>query len=130
MRPIHEGCKQALAETMTLEPVAADAAEAAPSSRPASTQRLCASPATSAASAFTGTVQHRGWRVKSIDLPKRTKRDAGAMVVAALRKSKWGENSRVKIEDWVDDRPCRLTRSGRRPNLQSSFLNLAVFRRF
>ena len=84
VRPIHEGCKQALAETMTLEPVMADAEGSTVTVPPgfdATTVRLTGN--VSGEPPFRGTVQHRGWRVKSIDLPKRTKRDAGAMVVAA-----------------------------------------------
>ena len=84
VRPIHEGCKQALAETMTLEPVMADAEGSTVTVQPgfdATTVRLTGN--VSGEPPFRGTVQHRGWRVKSIDLPKRTKSDAGAMVVAA-----------------------------------------------
>jgi hypothetical protein len=84
VRTIHEGCKQALAETMTLEPVMADAEGSTVTIPPgfdATAMRLTGN--VSGEPPFRGTVQHRGWRVKSIDLPKRTKSDAGAMVVAA-----------------------------------------------
>lgn len=84
VRTIHEGCKQALDETMTLEPVMSEAEGSTvtiPAGFDATTVRLTGN--VSGEPPFRGTVQHRGWRIASIDLPTRTKADAGALVVAA-----------------------------------------------
>lgn len=72
VRPIHEGCKEALSEYVTLEPIFTEA-EGSPVTLEAGfdahavrlTGNIAGDPP------FKGALRHRGWRVARIDLPER-----------------------------------------------------------
>ncbi len=70
-RVVHGGCKKALREHLVLEPVRAEAEEARITLEKgfdASAVRLSGNVA--GEPPFVGTLRHRGWRAKSITLPK------------------------------------------------------------
>lgn len=71
VRTIHEGCKEALAESLTIEPIFSEAEGSRVSVNSgfdANTVRLTGNVAGSPP--FTGALQHRGWRVTDVNLPK------------------------------------------------------------
>ncbi len=73
VRSIHQGCRSALAEHIELVPIYEDAegeAVTVPEGFDAGQVRLTGS--VSGEPPFRGVLQHRGWRVRRIDLPKMT----------------------------------------------------------
>lgn len=71
VRNVHEGCRQALAEHVTLEPVMQEAEGSTvniPTGFDAHAIRLTGN--VSGDPPFNGEVRHRGWRVTRIDLPE------------------------------------------------------------
>ena len=71
VRSIHEGCKDALAETVTLEPIMTDGeGNAVTLNDGFDTQAIRLTGNVSGTTPFKGTLAHKGWRVKSIDLPE------------------------------------------------------------
>lgn len=84
VRTIHEGCKDALAEYVTLEPVMADAEGSSVTVEQGFDARaIRLSGNVTGAPPFTGTLRHRGWRVAKIDLPERLTADESQVVAAA-----------------------------------------------
>ena len=84
VRTIHEGCREALNETMTLDPIYAEAENSqvtVPAGFDANAIRLVGN--VSSDPPFTGTLRHRGWRVTEINLPERTGDSDDEMVIAA-----------------------------------------------
>ena len=84
VRTIHEGCRDALNETMTIEPVFSEA-ENSPVTVPADFDahaiRLVGT--VSSDPPFQGTLRHRGWRVSVINLPERVSDGGEEMIIAA-----------------------------------------------
>lgn len=71
VRTIHEGCKEALAESLTIEPIYSETEGSrvtVESGFDANTLRLTGN--VTGAPPFTGALQHRGWRVTDVNLPK------------------------------------------------------------
>lgn len=71
VRTIHEGCKEALAESLTIEPIYSETEGSrvtVESGFDANTVRLTGN--VTGAPPFTGALQHRGWRVTDVNLPK------------------------------------------------------------
>jgi len=84
VRSIHEGCKQALNQHITLEPVYSDAEGSRITVQPGfDPEQVRLSGNVVGDPPFTGELRHRGWRVATIDLPKRTSTDEKLPVVAA-----------------------------------------------
>lgn len=70
-RSVHDGCKAALAEHFTIEPVAAQAEGSeisVPAGYSASEYRLVGN--LSGQAPFRGTLVHKGWKVRSVRLPQ------------------------------------------------------------
>jgi hypothetical protein len=71
VRAVHQGCKSALQEHFSIEPVAAEAEGSAvtvPAGYAADEYRLVGNLAGEAP--FKGTLVHKGWKVKSVKLPR------------------------------------------------------------
>jgi len=71
VRSVHQGCKAALAEHFTIEPVAAEpegSAITVPAGYSATEFRLIGN--LSAPAPFKGKLVHKGWKVKSVKLPR------------------------------------------------------------
>lgn len=71
VRAVHQGCKNALQEHFSIEPVAAEpegAVVTVPAGYPADEYRLVGNLAGEAP--FKGTLVHKGWKVKSVKLPR------------------------------------------------------------
>ena len=84
VRTIHEGCREALDETMTIDPIFAEAENSqvtVPAGFDAHAIRLVGNVASDPP--FTGTLRHRGWRVSEINLPERVGDSGEEMVIAA-----------------------------------------------
>ena len=84
VRTVHDGCREALAEHVELEPIFDDAegnTVTVESDFDAHAIRLTGN--VSGDPPFKGALRHRGWRVKTLDLPKQMQADDGAMVVAS-----------------------------------------------
>ena len=84
VRNIHEGCKTALAEYVTLEPIYTDAEGSSITVKPGFdahavrlTGNIVGDPP------FKGALRHRGWRVAQIDLPTQTPAQQQERIVAA-----------------------------------------------
>ncbi len=83
VRSIHQGCRSALAEHVELAPVFEDAegeSVTVPEGFDARSVRLTGS--VSGDPPFRGVLQHRGWRVRRIDLPKTTDRQKEDWILA------------------------------------------------
>jgi hypothetical protein len=83
VRSIQENCKQALVEHVTLEPILAEAEGATVTVQPgfdAHAIRLVGEVA--GEPPFRGELRHRGWRVRRIELPVRTTRQEGELIIA------------------------------------------------
>ncbi len=85
VRTVHDGCREALREHVELEPIFADNEGESVTVEPGfDAQSIRLTGSVTGDPPFTGTLQHRGWRVKSIDLPQQMQSpDDNAMVVAA-----------------------------------------------
>lgn len=85
VRPIHEGCRQALDEHVKLEPIFAEAEGSPVSVQPGFDPRAVRLSGTVAGEPpFRGELRHRGWRVVNIELPKTpNSRDEQRIVAAA-----------------------------------------------
>lgn len=85
VRTVHEGCREALREHVELEPIFADNEGSSVTVEPGfDAQSIRLTGSVTGDPPFTGTLQHRGWRVTSIDLPKQMQQpDEDAIVVAA-----------------------------------------------
>ena len=84
VRPIHQGCKEALAQHARLESIYSDAEGSRVTVQPgfdAYAVRLSGNVAGDPP--FSGTLQHRGWRIGSLELPAQTSEQAASKVVAA-----------------------------------------------
>lgn len=71
VRAVHQGCKTALQEHFSIEPVAAEAegdVVTVPAGYPADEYRLVGN--LSGEAPFKGTLVHKGWKVKSVKLPR------------------------------------------------------------
>ncbi len=84
VRNIHEGCKQALAEYVDLEPIFTEEEGSAITVEPGFdahairlTGNIVGNPP------FKGALRHRGWRVARVDLPKQTPAQQKERIVAA-----------------------------------------------
>ncbi|GAB5520889.1 MAG: hypothetical protein RhofKO_31400 [Rhodothermales bacterium] len=83
VRNVHEGCKEALAESVVLEPiydVSEGSAITVPADFDAKAVRLTGS--VTGEPPFNGSVQHRGWRVAEVKLPEQLPGKDADMVVA------------------------------------------------
>ncbi|MEZ4618610.1 MAG: DUF2760 domain-containing protein [Caldilineaceae bacterium] len=84
VRSIHEGCKQALDQHVKLEPIYSESEGSRVTVQPGfDPEFVRLSGNVVGEPPFTGELQHRGWRVATIDLPKRLKEDETQPVVAA-----------------------------------------------
>lgn len=84
VRSIHEGCKAALEQHVKLEPVYSEAEGSRITVEPGfDPEAVRLSGNVVGEPPFTGTLQHRGWRVATIDLPKRMNDEEALPVVAA-----------------------------------------------
>ncbi len=84
VRPIHEGCKEALAEYVTLEPIYQEDEGSPVTVAPgfdANAVRLTGN--ITGDPPFKGALRHRGWRVARVDLPKQTPAQQKERIVAA-----------------------------------------------
>ena len=84
VRTIHEGCKEALAEYVTLEPIYQEAEGSAVTVAPgfdANAVRLTGNIVGDPP--FKGALRHRGWRVARVELPKQTPAQQKERIVAA-----------------------------------------------
>ncbi len=84
VRTIHEGCNEALAETVVLEPIFQTLEGGTVTIEPnfdSRAIRLVGSVANDPP--FTGTLRHKGWRASSISLPERTGERDDEMIIAA-----------------------------------------------
>ena len=84
VRTIHEGCRQALAEHVKLEPIFTEAEGTTVTVQPAfDTRAVRLTGDVVGEPPFKGALRHRGWRVASLDLPKQVSGSDKAMIVAA-----------------------------------------------
>lgn len=84
VRSIHAGCKQALDQHVKLEPIYNEAEGSRITVEPGfDPEAVRLSGNVVGEPPFTGELQHRGWRVATIDLPKRMNEDETLPVVAA-----------------------------------------------
>jgi hypothetical protein len=84
VRTIHEGCKQALAEHVRLEPVFEETEGSTVAvQRGFDTRAVRLTGDVAGEPPFRGALRHRGWRVVSIDLPQQLSAQDKAMIVAA-----------------------------------------------
>ena len=84
VRTIHEGCRQALAEHVKLEPIFPEAEGTTVTVQPAfDTRAVRLTGDVVGEPPFRGALRHRGWRVASLDLPKQVSGSDKAMIVAA-----------------------------------------------
>jgi len=85
VRPIHEGCRQALDEHIKLEPIFSESEGSTVSVQPGFDPRAVRLTGSVVGQPpFRGELRHRGWRVVQIQLPKPTgKGDEQAIVAAA-----------------------------------------------
>ena len=84
VRPIHQGCKQALQQHVQLEPVFGESEGSRVTVQPgfdAYAIRLSGNVVGNPP--FSGALQHRGWRVKALNLPSQTPEQEASRVVAA-----------------------------------------------
>ena len=84
VRPIHEGCKEALAEYVTLEPIYQEDEGSPVTVAPgfdANAIRLTGN--ITGDPPFKGALRHRGWRVARVNLPKQTPAQQKERIVAA-----------------------------------------------
>lgn len=84
VRNVHEGCREALAEYVTLEPIFSDSEGSKVSVRDgfdANSIRLVGN--VNGRPPFQGTLRHRGWRVARIKLPERVGAGSDDTVIAA-----------------------------------------------
>ena len=84
VRPIHQGCRQALAQHIRLEPIMEDAEGSAVTVQPGfDIHAIRLSGNVVGEPPFRGALRHRGWRAASVDLPRPAQGQAGEMIVAA-----------------------------------------------
>lgn len=84
VRSIHEGCKQALEQHVTLEPIYSEDEGSGITIQPGfDPEAVRLSGNVVGEPPFTGELRHRGWRAATIDLPKRMNVDENVSVVAA-----------------------------------------------
>lgn len=84
VRSVHDGCKQALAQHVKLEPIYDEAEGSRITVQPGfDPEAVRLSGNVVGEPPFTGELQHRGWRVATIDLPKRMNEEETLPVVAA-----------------------------------------------
>lgn len=84
VRQVHAGCRQALAEYVALEPVMSETEGSRVTIQPGfDTHAVRLTGEVTGEPPFKGTLQHRGWRVKQVDLPVRTSDAADVRVIAA-----------------------------------------------
>ena len=84
VRTIHAGCKQALAEHARLEPIFQEPEGSTVTVQPGfdmESVRLTGN--VTGEPPFTGALQHRGWRVTRVDLPKQVPARGRELIVAA-----------------------------------------------
>ncbi len=84
VRNVHEGCREALAEYVTLEPVyAQDEGSPVTVQKGFDAREVRLIGNVSGEPPFKGTLRHRGWRVARLDLPERVGTASDDKVVAA-----------------------------------------------
>ena len=84
VRNIHEGCRQALAEHVRLEPIFSEAEGSTVTIQPGfDTRAVRLTGDVVGEPPFRGSLHHRGWRVARIDLPKQVSGQDKEMIVAA-----------------------------------------------
>ena len=84
VRGIHEGCRQALAEHLQLEPIFKEDEGTAVTVPPGfDTHAVRLTGDVAGEPPFTGVLRHRGWRVVSMNLPKQARGQDEQMIVAA-----------------------------------------------
>ena len=84
VRTIHEGCKQALAEYIDLEPIFTEQEGSQITVEPGfDTHAIRLTGTIVGDPPFKGALRHRGWRVVRVDLPKQTPAQQKQRIVAA-----------------------------------------------
>jgi hypothetical protein len=84
VRNIHEGCKQALADHVKLEPIFQEAeGDTVTVQQGFDTRAVRLTGAVAGEPPFRGALRHRGWRVVSIDLPQQADGQQKELIVAA-----------------------------------------------
>jgi hypothetical protein len=84
VRNIHDGCRQALAEHVTLEPVYAQAEGSPVTVEPGfDAQAVRLTGQVSGSPPFRGVLRHRGWRIAQIELPEQMQATGTPRIVAA-----------------------------------------------
>lgn len=83
VRSIHDGCREALFETVVLEPVLSDSENSVVTVPPGfDAHAIRLSGGVSGQPPFSGALRHRGWRVQSVNLPQRTRATEGEFILA------------------------------------------------
>ena len=84
VRTIHEGCRQALAEHVKVEPIYNEAEGSTVTIQPGfDTRAIRLTGEVAGEPPFRGALRHRGWRVARIDLPRQAQSQDKEMIVAA-----------------------------------------------
>ena len=84
VRTIHEGCRQALAEHVKVEPIFKEAEGSIVTVQPGfDTRAIRLTGNVAGEPPFRGELRHRGWRVARIDLPRQAQSQDKEMIVAA-----------------------------------------------
>lgn len=84
VRAVHEGCKKALAEHATMEPIFKEAEGSTVTVQPGfNMEAVRLTGDVVGEPPFTGELQHRGWRVARIDLPRQAPVRGRELIVAA-----------------------------------------------
>lgn len=84
VRNVHEGCKQALGEHVTLEPIFQETEGSTVAVEPGfNTYAIRLTGDVVGEPPFRGTLRHRGWRVMNINLPKQAAGQNKELIVAA-----------------------------------------------
>ena len=84
VRTIHEGCRQALAEHVKVEPIYNEAEGSTVTVQPGfDTRAIRLTGEVAGEPPFRGELRHRGWRVARIDLPRQAQSQDKELIVAA-----------------------------------------------
>ena len=84
VRSVHAGCRQALDDHIQLEPIYSEAEGATVTVQPGfDAYAIRLSGNISGEPPFNGTLQHRGWRANSVDLPTQMAATSDANIIAA-----------------------------------------------
>ena len=84
VRTIHEGCRQALAEHVKVEPIYNEAEGSTVTVQPGfDTRAIRLTGDVAGEPPFRGELRHRGWRVARIDLPRQAQSQDKELIVAA-----------------------------------------------